>query len=276
MDHLTSGFAAKFTKLLENLELSRYEKDIILSRFVQVVQHTENQYLRTRLLFLILVQLITIAGVFIAALTPLEKVSWMPPTGSMVIFWIVWSLAIALTLANKWLYAFNIHKKYVLNIIVLEKFYSEGWSFLSGIGHYQNCPLLSDRYMLFCSRIEKLKLKSLENLPELENSNAMNEFLATGTATNGIINDTTNGTPNNINDDDTKLKSPRSKLKKNSKSTKVAIEVNDQIMANETQSVLLNSPLTRSPHLLQLPIDIQLIHSAEDNVANSTDIIVDI
>lgn len=234
MDHFTSGFAAKFTKLLENLELSRFEKDVILSRFVHVVQHTENQYLRTRLLFLILVNAITIAGVFITALTPLEKVVWMTPVGSMVIFWIIWSLAIALTLANKWLYAFNIHKKYVLNIIILEKFYSEGWSFLSGIGHYQHCSL-HEKYLLFCARIEKLKLKSIENIPELENSTAMNEFLATGTATGAVSVDTT------------KLKSPRSKLKK---------------MENPKLTVdYVPKPL------------IEPIQSVEDNVANSTDVV---
>jgi hypothetical protein len=180
-------FSTQFTLLLDKLPLSRFEKDIIKARFINAVSDLEMRYYKVRVLFIVLIQLITIAGVVIAALSPLQKASWITPAGETAIFWIIWALAIALTLANKWLYVFNVHKKYVLNIIVLEKYYSEGWSFLSSIGHYQSLNNWQEKHSLFCTRIEKIKLKSLENIPELEHGGYVNELLATGESNRNMV-----------------------------------------------------------------------------------------
>lgn len=252
-----NGFPIKFTRLLEKTNMSRFEKDVIQSRFVNIVKHTEMQYIKVRILFLGLIQLITIAGVLIAALTPLEQVSWISSTGSMVIFWIIWSLAIILTLANKWLYSFNIHKKYVLNIIVLEKLYSEGWSFLAGVGHYKGV-VGHEKYLMFCARIEKIKLKSIESIPEIESNNAMNDLLATGQA-EGTAEDTAEETEDNAKDETKDNKHHHIKeyiqRKKNHKSKKIRLD-----------SKPADAPV--NPNLV--------VDSTHDNVANSTDIVVDI
>jgi hypothetical protein len=173
-------FATKFTNLLESLPLSRDKKDIIVARYVALVTSAEADYRTIRILYFILTNLITISGVFITSLVSLEKVDAVGEGGAKAIFWVVWSLAILLTLANKWVYSFNIHKKYVLNSVVVEKLRSEGWLFLAGVGRYagHDCDA---RFSMFCARVEKIKTKSVANMPELENdSGGVGGILATG------------------------------------------------------------------------------------------------
>ncbi len=141
------------------------------------MSQTETEYAYTSALFFVLTNVITIAGVLIASLLSLERISDKARDG---VFWTCWGLAIILTLANKWLYLFNIHKKYVLNTIVLEKLHSEGWQFLAGIGKYEHL-LPDERFCMFCMRVEKLRQKTLEHIPEMETSKMNSELLAMGT-----------------------------------------------------------------------------------------------
>lgn len=181
-----SDFETKFTKSLRDLPLSDYEKNIIISRYISIVIKAETDYYCTWLAYTVMTNLVTIAGVLVASLISLEKVVESPN----IMFWITWGLSIALTIANKLLYVYNIHKKYVLGIIMLEKYYSEGWSFISGIGRYDDYNFDS-RFKLFTSRIERLKMKSLENAPEVESMGSSADIIASGTeraspATNSI------------------------------------------------------------------------------------------
>jgi len=159
------------------------QKHIIESRYLSVVESTEKQYNRVRISYYALTNIVTIAGVLLTALNPLTKMEWIGDTGDMIIFWIIWALAIMLTLSNKWLYAFNIPKKYILNIVTLEKFRSEGWLFIAKVGRYAECDTHDERFVLFCERVEKIKDKAVESTPEMSFSGAAGEILATGTGT---------------------------------------------------------------------------------------------
>jgi hypothetical protein len=64
-------------------------------------------------------------------------------------------LSLSLTLANGWLSAFGIYKKYVLSEATLEKLYREGWEFISGVNRYDG--LTSDeKFSTFCSKVEQI------------------------------------------------------------------------------------------------------------------------
>lgn len=180
MQWFSTNFQNNFPKLLETMTLSRVQKEIIRARYIDMVSDAESDYRRTWLAYMILTNLITISGVLIAALIPIEHLGWISSTGSLVVFWIVWSLAIVLTLSNKTVHSFNILKKYVLNTITLQKLYCEGWSFISGVDRYKKCVTIDDRFLLFCSRVEKIKTKSLESIPEMEYDNTV--ILASGNA----------------------------------------------------------------------------------------------
>lgn len=189
---MLSTFKSKYSKLVDSMTLSRFQKDIIRDRYIHVVSKAESDYRRTTILFLLFTNLITVSGVLITAFVSFDKLNWIDQDTARIIFWVIWSLSIMLTLSNKWLYSFNIHKKYVLNIVILEKLYSEGWSYLAGIGKYKKCVDYDERFKLFCHRIEKIKMKSLESMPEMESSD-FNDILATGT----------NAAPSTSDDDST-------------------------------------------------------------------------
>ncbi|SIP86069.1 Protein of unknown function DUF4231 [Pacmanvirus A23] len=174
------SFKTRYKRLLEATPLTQYEKDIINERYIRIVTRAELDYRRTCIMYILLTNIITVSGVLITGFVSLNKVGIVGDTASNVFFWIVFVLSVVLTLSNKFLYSFNIHKKYVLNIVILEKFYSEGWSFISGINRYAHCADYTAQFKLFCSRIERIKLKSLENLPEMNSNNNPADILATG------------------------------------------------------------------------------------------------
>lgn len=187
MSFFDTSFKKKYTDSLERLPLGRFEKDLIIYRYVDIVVSTENSYRWTCLLYVVLSNIITIAGVLIAAFVSFDKIFGNCNNVVTGFFWVVWGLSIALTLANKWLYSFNVHKKYVLNKAVLEKFYSEGWSFLAGIGRYGKLESLDNRFALFYARIEKIKLKSIESAPGMETSEIASEILAAGSNEKSLL-----------------------------------------------------------------------------------------
>lgn len=139
---------------------------VIRGRYLTAVAAAEGDYRLVSALYITLTNAITLSGVLIAALTPLEHMDWVSPTGGIAIFWIAWGLAIFLTLANKVVTTFNVAKKYVLGVVVVEKLHSEGWSFAAGVGRYAMSDD-NERFATFCARVEHIKLKSVESMPEM-------------------------------------------------------------------------------------------------------------
>lgn len=162
-----NSFEEDFSKSLNATPLTSEQKNVIRARYIALVLATRDEYIWVSVAYYALTSIITISGVLIASLTPLEQ--WFGQAGSTAVFWIVWSLAILLTISNKTLYLLNIGKKYILGLALLEKLMSEGWSFIAGIGIY-NIEAFDERFMLFCARIETIKLKSMESIPEMNDA----------------------------------------------------------------------------------------------------------
>ncbi len=180
---LKSEFKHNYLEILNKSDLTQDKIDLIERRYVNIVVSTEHKNMQTDFLFYLFTNVITIAGILIASLVSLEKANTIKNT--TVIFWLVWSMSIASAMANKWIYAFNIHKKHVLNNTVLEKLYTEGWCFLSKIGRYTH-KNIDDRFMAFMTRIEKLKLKYAESLAGMESDGGAQDIFITtprGTST---------------------------------------------------------------------------------------------
>jgi hypothetical protein len=165
MGQSSSTFEQNYVKALTSLPISNYQKEIINNRYVCVVNDATTSFKRTSAAYYALTNIITIAGVLIASLIVLNRFF---AEETELLFWLAWTLSIVLAISNKFLYAFNISKKYVLNGEIVEKLRSEGWSFMVGIGRYKKYTTLDQRFEAFCARIEKLKLKAVESKSELE------------------------------------------------------------------------------------------------------------
>jgi hypothetical protein len=179
---MPTSFRKHYVSLVDALPLTDLEKDIIKDRYMDIVTAAEEARQRTNYVYTILTNIITISGVLITAFVSFNKLSTENDEVTQIFLWVVWCLGIILTVANKWLYVFNVPRNYILNVVLLEKLYTEGWSFVSGIGRYKtdNHGL---RFRLFCSRIEKIKLKSLECMPEMEYTEVVNDILTAGSGT---------------------------------------------------------------------------------------------
>ncbi len=162
--------------------MGEFEKSVIVDRYLNLVSTTERDYKRTSILFVVLTNMISISSVFIAVLVAIDRSAISTCTNTLlseIIFWILLTLSILLALSNKWLYSFNLHKKYIMNKEILEKFYSEGWTFIVGNGKYKSCRNYTDRYKLFCLRIEQIRTKSVKGVIALDGESS--ELLASGT-----------------------------------------------------------------------------------------------
>lgn len=164
------SFGARFMRVADNLEVTDLERAIIKDRYVEIVSEADADYNRTTALFIILSNLITIGGVLLISFLTLQKATNLSKDVTDIIFWINFVLSILVTVSNKTLYSFNIPRKYILNILTLEKYKSEGWTFVAGNGYYQHAKNMRERVKLFASRIEKIKIKSIALLTSVESS----------------------------------------------------------------------------------------------------------
>jgi hypothetical protein len=141
------------------MEITEYQRETIKSRFVTEVAGLEFDYFRSVVLFIGLTNLVTISGILITAFTSLNRAISLGDYWQNVLSWAVWSLSLALTLANGWLTTFGIYKKYVLDDVTLEKMYNEGWSFIGGVNRYEHLTM-DERVNTFCSKIEQIITKT--------------------------------------------------------------------------------------------------------------------
>jgi hypothetical protein len=164
------SFESRFLKAAETLKLSNTQLSIIRDRYLRIVNKAHHDYKRTWLLFVVLTNLITVGGVLIISFLGLEKVNIISTRASLAFYWTSFILSILVTISNKSLYSYNIPRKYILNGLVLDKYKSEGWTFIGGVDRYEKCQDMEERVKLFCSRVEKIKMKSMEIMTSIETS----------------------------------------------------------------------------------------------------------
>jgi len=180
------SFSHQFLEVLDGTNVTHQQKLIIKKRYLKVVSGAESQYQMISFAYLICNNMTTVCGVLISAFVSFDRVNTPSNATSSEVaissafLWIVWGLGILLALTNGFMNTFNINKKYVLNSAVLEKLYSEGWSFVSGIGKYSRFIDTETRFKTFCERIEKIKLKAIGTLQDDGTRSEMDDILSTG------------------------------------------------------------------------------------------------
>lgn len=166
------SFQEDFKESTELMQLSQYEKMQLANGYIKLLTDIEHDYWRTFVCYMLLTNVITIGSVLITSFIPIEKMASLSPTAATAMSWTIWAMALAVTLSNKWMLTFSIHKKYALYNNVLDKFKAEGRQFTQGIARYANLTH-ADRFPVFCTRIEKLKAKHSESLAGLGSQTEM-------------------------------------------------------------------------------------------------------
>ena len=152
---MQSEFRHKFTHALNQTAFTDYQKEIIVSRYVEAVDDITREYRWSAVMFFILTNVITVGGLVATALTSLLQ--WTSVTGDArsALTWGVWALTLTISIANIWMQTFSIYKKYVLGTSQRDKLMNEGWSFLAGCGRYTDVPQ-EKRFGVFCDKVENI------------------------------------------------------------------------------------------------------------------------
>lgn len=176
------NFSHEFSPRIEELPITQEEKRIISGRYLPMVEEAEINDTRGTFLFNVLTNAITVFGVMITALVSIERASVVTHTDA--IFWSIWTMSIALTIANRWVSSYNVHKKYILARVVVEKLKTEGWQFIAGIDKYKNVQDPTERFKLFMTRIEKINQRLVQALASINDGSNATQNTTNDTAQN--------------------------------------------------------------------------------------------
>ena len=165
-------FEERFNRALKKLPLNTIQLEIIRDRYLTVVMNTQVTYRIAAFTYNLFIWIITLGSVSTAVTSALGQGTVGNTSQSaqtVAYFWVGIALPLAVALANKWLYIFNIHQKYMVSEDALSKLYSEGWSFVSAVGVYQPGNYTA-KFNIFCTRIENIQSKITKIMISIQNN----------------------------------------------------------------------------------------------------------
>jgi hypothetical protein len=156
-------------RVLLELNLEPVQKQIILSRYVYILEHLSKRVRMYSRLFYTGHIVITVGSLLVPALLSIQNSSATGNTSfSTQIYWTTFILSLMVTMCNGLLALFKIDKKYYFLHTTLERLRTEGWQYLGLTGRYsghlvQNqIPNHQNQFVFFTHQIEKIKMKQIE------------------------------------------------------------------------------------------------------------------
>ena len=156
-------------RILQGLDLSNVQKQIILSRYVHLMEHLQKRVRMYNRIFYIGHTIITVGSLFVPALLSIQNSSTLSnPSSSTNIYWATFIISLLVTTFNGILTLFKIDKKYYFLNTTLERLRTEGWQYLGLTGRYSGHliqhqqPTHENQFVFFTHQIEKIKMKQIE------------------------------------------------------------------------------------------------------------------
>lgn len=156
---------------IDAMPLINAQKNVIKDRFVTIVEEEKKAYRRNKIIYTACRFFITIGSVVSILTVMVGDNIDLTDSQKTVLTWIT-VIINALNVAANTIMSDGLSKKYVLSESLVEKLQSEGWSFITGTKSYDGMDDISERFRLFVARIEKIKLKSVENAISNETNQA--------------------------------------------------------------------------------------------------------
>ena len=155
--------------IIQGLELSNIQKQIILSRYVHIMDHLQKRVRTYNRVFYLGHTIITVGSLFVPALLSIQNSSTLTsPNSSANIYWATFIISLLVTTFNGILTLFKIDKKYYFLNTTLERMRTEGWQYLGLTGRYSGLliqpqePTHQNQFVYFTHQIEKIKMKQIE------------------------------------------------------------------------------------------------------------------
>jgi hypothetical protein len=163
---------SRFKNILQYLELSPVKKEIIKTRYLDILQNLQKRSRNHGILFFIGHFIITVGSLFVPALLSIQNSDkeYALVTGAfnVHIYWATFTISLLVTIWNGILTLFQIDKKYYFLNTILECLRSEGWQYMSLTGRYSGSlirgkkPTHDNQFIHFTHYIEKIKMKQIE------------------------------------------------------------------------------------------------------------------
>jgi hypothetical protein len=147
---------------IDAMPLINSQKNVIKDRFVTIVEEEKKAYRRNKIIYTACRFFITIGSVASVLTVMVGDNIDLTDSQKTILAWITVALNVMNVIANT-IMSDGLSKKYVLSESLVEKLQSEGWSFITGTKSYDGVDDISERFRVFVARIEKIKLKSVEN-----------------------------------------------------------------------------------------------------------------
>ena len=159
-----------FQQILQHLELSQVQKQIIQSRYIAVVEHVRKRVRMFSRMFYTGHTMITVGSLFVPALLSIQNSNYTTSgnTFSSQIYWATFIISLLVTICNGMLALFKIDKKYYFLNTTLERLRTEGWQYMGLTGRYSGhlldgiVPTHQNQFVFFTHQIEKIKMKQVE------------------------------------------------------------------------------------------------------------------
>lgn len=154
-------------RIIQRLELSNVQKQIILSRYVHILDHLEKRVRTYNRVFYLGHTIITVGSLFVPALLSIQNSSTLT-NSSNTIYWATFIISLLVTTFNGILTLFKIDKKYYFLNTTLERLRTEGWQYMGLTGRYSGqlthgeLPTHRNQFVYFTHQIEKIKMKQIE------------------------------------------------------------------------------------------------------------------
>lgn len=160
---------SNFQNILNDLDLSTVQKQIIITRYLSILENFQRRSRNYSYLFFSGHFIITVGSLFVPALLSIQN-SDKTFTGNNVtveVYWATFVISLLVTIFNGVLTLFKIDKKYYFLNTTLERLRSEGWQYFSLTGRYashnNSQPTThANQFLYFTHYIEKIKMKQVE------------------------------------------------------------------------------------------------------------------
>lgn len=155
---------AKYSIIVDELDLSPLQKNIVKSRYITLVEDTYNRANRIAAIYYVCHLIVTVGSLIVPALMSIQYM-----TTQNEIYWVTWSLSLLVTTSNGLLVFFKIDKKYLYLHTNVEKLTTEGWQFSQLSGHYSGFhtpgkqPTHENQFIFFCHRVEKIRMREVDD-----------------------------------------------------------------------------------------------------------------
>jgi len=151
-------------RLFDSLtDLTQQQIDVIKYRYRFLMAEYRRRSRMYSILFYSLRMTMTVGSLAVPALLSIQT----NPSNQANMYWFTWALSLAVTTANGVMTLFKLDRRFFMLHATMEKLRTEMWQYVELSGRYSghhgtHRPTHSNQYVFFCSHLEKIRMKHIE------------------------------------------------------------------------------------------------------------------